>query len=72
MGICISMTVKNCSTPIQVTVAQICSIGSGARNYLPLLVDEGYLLVDLNGSEATVQEKEDYKKHYSSDSIEDM
>lgn len=36
------MTVKNCSTPIQVTVAQVCSIGSGARNYLPLLVDEGY------------------------------
>lgn len=44
------MKVKNCTTPIQVTVSQVCSIGGGAMNYLPLLVDEGYLLVDLNGS----------------------
>ena len=50
MGICISMKVKNCTTPIQVTVSQVCSIGGEEMNYLPLLVDEGYLLVDLNGS----------------------
>lgn len=50
MGICISMKVENCSTPLQVTVSQVCSIGSGTIKYWPLLVDEGYLLVDLNGS----------------------
>ena len=50
MGICISIKVENQITPMQVVVSQICGIGGSDLNYIPLLVDEGYLLVDMNGS----------------------
>lgn len=50
MGICLSLKVENCTIPMQVTVSQVCSIGRNETTRLPLLVDEGYLLVDLNGS----------------------
>ena len=50
MGICISIKVENQIPPMQVTVSQICGIGGIDLNCLPLLVDEGYLLVDMNGS----------------------
>lgn len=50
MGICLSLKVENCAIPMQVTVSQVCSIGGSEITRLPLLVDEGYLLVDLNGS----------------------
>lgn len=33
MGICISIKVKNCTTPIQVTVSQVCSIGGANVNF---------------------------------------
>lgn len=49
MGICISIKVENQIHPMQVTVSQICGLGGNDLGYIPLLVDEGYLLVDVNG-----------------------
>lgn len=53
-GICLHVTATLASSRLNVSASLYCGLGS---NYIPLLVDEGYLIVELNGSDALLYVK---------------
>jgi hypothetical protein len=53
-GICLHVTATLASSRLNVSASLYCGLGA---NYIPLLVDEGYLIVELNGSDALLYVK---------------
>lgn len=53
-GICLHVTATLASPRLNVSASLYCGLGV---NHLPLLVDEGYLIVELNGSDALLYVK---------------
>jgi hypothetical protein len=53
-GICLHVTATLASPRLNVSASLYCGLGV---NYIPLLVDEGYLIVELNGSDALLYVK---------------
>lgn len=63
MNSCLQIKVTKAAANMQAVISQLCTVAE--LKFLPLLVDEGYLLVDFNGTKTYIyvdKNKEDAKR----------